>query len=86
MRSGHRPETAEGVPYGGGESSGVQDAGVVLRPDGLVAARLEGWHYDHGDPMWRDYQWTAMLDPLEDRKSTRLNSSHSGESRMPSSA
>lgn len=65
VRSGHRPETAEGVPYGGGESSGVQDAGVVLRPDGLVAARLEGWHYDHGDPMWRDYQWTAMLDPLE---------------------
>ena len=26
------------------------------------------------------------LHPLEDRKSTRLNSSHSGESRMPSSA
>ena len=24
--------------------------------------------------------------PLQDRKSTRLNSSHSGESRMPSSA
>ena len=27
-----------------------------------------------------------MLDPRADRKSTRLNSSHSGESRMPSSA
>ena len=25
-------------------------------------------------------------DPLEDRKSTRLNSSHANESRMPSSA
>ena len=28
----------------------------------------------------------AAEDPSEDRKSTRLNSSHSGESRMPSSA
>ncbi|MFI7579803.1 hypothetical protein [Kocuria kalidii] len=41
------------------------DTGVVLRPDGLVAQRPEGWHYDHGDPMWRDYQFTAMLDPAE---------------------
>ena len=31
--------------------------------------------------------WTEMRDDRElDRKSTRLNSSHSGESRMPSSA
>ena len=27
-----------------------------------------------------------LTNPQEDRKSTRLNSSHSGESRMPSSA
>ena len=27
-----------------------------------------------------------VSDMMEDRKSTRLNSSHSGESRMPSSA
>ena len=27
-----------------------------------------------------------LMQSLEDRKSTRLNSSHSGESRMPSSA
>ena len=32
-----------------------------------------------------NYEWTDMYDGL-DRKSTRLNSSHSGESRMPSSA
>lgn len=38
---------------------------VVLRPDGLVARRPEDWHYDHGDPMWQDYRWTAMLDPAE---------------------
>ena len=33
-----------------------------------------------------DDQLPAILSALEDRKSTRLNSSHSGESRMPSSA
>ena len=30
--------------------------------------------------------WGASTGPSPDRKSTRLNSSHSGESRMPSSA
>ena len=30
--------------------------------------------------------WSTWDRPIEDRKSTRLNSSHSGESRMPSSA
>ena len=30
--------------------------------------------------------WKGQLDNIQDRKSTRLNSSHSGESRMPSSA
>ena len=31
-------------------------------------------------------EWVVLLVRLADRKSTRLNSSHSGESRMPSSA
>lgn len=31
----------------------------------LVTQRPEGWHLEHGDPMWQDYLWTAMLDPLE---------------------
>ena len=62
--------TAEGVPYGGavggaGDELSLPGTGVVLRPDGLVAQRPEGWHLDHGDPMWQDYQWTAMLDPIE---------------------
>lgn len=80
VRSGTGIETAEGVPYGtagslvsgndndGGAVCAVQPSpatGVVVRPDGLVAQRPEGWHYDHGDPMWRDYRWTAMLDPAE---------------------
>ena len=32
------------------------------------------------------FQGTVMKHPGRDRKSTRLNSSHSGQSRMPSSA
>ena len=35
---------------------------------------------------WRGLTYEQMADSSEDRKSTRLNSSHSGESRMPSSA
>lgn len=65
VRTGRAVDSSEGVPYGGGDGSGDRSEGVTFRPDGLVATRPQGWHYDHGDPMWRDYQWTAMLDPLE---------------------
>ena len=45
---------------------------ILLSPDcGLVVLEVKDWLIDQ---------------LLEDRKSTRLNSSHSGESRMPSSA
>ena len=37
---------------------------------------------DSGD----DFESPIIRKPKKDRKSTRLNSSHSGESRMPSSA
>ena len=63
-------EVAEGVPYSGSVSRAdselfASQVGVVLRSDGLVAQRPEDWHLDHGDPMWQDYRWTAMLDPVE---------------------
>ena len=68
VRSVRGIETAEGTPYGG---SGTDTAPLrrrdqpTLRPDGLVATRPHDWYIHHGDPMWRDYQWTAMLDPAE---------------------
>lgn len=64
VRTERGVEVSEGVPYG---TSGpwVPRADPELRPDGLVARRPEGWAFEHGDPMWRDYQWTAMLDPAE---------------------
>ena len=47
----------------------------------LAARSLLNGHISAGDAV------TISVDPhLTDRKSTRLNSSHSGESRMPSSA
>lgn len=36
----------------------------VLRPDGLVAER-PGPFVDYDDPMWGNYRWVAMLDPVE---------------------
>ena len=36
-----------------------------LRPDGLVAERPENGLIDYDDPMWGNYQWVAMLDPVE---------------------
>ena len=47
---------------------------------------LEPYYILHGQ-IWRLVSW-ILIPPssLEDRKSTRLNSSHSGQSRMPSSA
>jgi hypothetical protein len=37
----------------------------TFRPDGLVAERPEDYFLEHGDPMWQNYTWTAMLDPDE---------------------
>ena len=79
VRSPGGVEVAEGPPYGAAVSLMTCDDDdacavpsppspepeVVLRPDGLVARRPEDWHFDHGDPMWQDYRWTAMLDPAE---------------------
>lgn len=38
---------------------------VTFRPDGLVAERRDRWIYDHDDPMWSNYAWVAMLNPVE---------------------
>lgn len=73
-------ETVEGVPYSTSARFGWDtETGMAIelgpaeptaelplrRADGLVLKRPAGWHYDHGDPMWHDYRWTAMLDPAE---------------------
>lgn len=42
-----------------------QDVEPVLRPDGLVAERPASLTIDYDDPMWGNYRWVAMLDPVE---------------------
>ena len=52
------------------------------KPDGF-----EEWFYENGNIFWRTPYKEGKKDGIEeDRKSTRLNSSHSAKSRMPSSA
>lgn len=35
------------------------------RADGLVESRPGGPGVDYDDPMWENYRWVAMLDPVE---------------------
>jgi hypothetical protein len=42
-----------------------QDVRPELRPDGLVAERPTRWDVDYDDPMYWNYSWVAMLDPVE---------------------
>ena len=73
---------------------------ICIRPAKENAAKVAALPYDvynrkeacaavAGNPISFlniDRAETQFSDDVEDRKSTRLNSSHSGESRMPSSA
>lgn len=71
--SAGQEEYVSGVPYASStlhatlrESTGVPEpTGPTFRVDGLVAERPEGYAFEHGDPMWENYTWTAMLDPDE---------------------
>ena len=45
-----------------------------------------GTYKDEGIPSLREWFGRALASPWRDRKSTRLNSSHTDISRMPSSA
>ena len=37
----------------------------TFRPDGLVASRPSTWAVSYDAPMYQDYFWVAMLDPVE---------------------
>ena len=66
-RSSDGVEISQGVPYGtsGDAQDFSEDLEPTFRQDGLVAERPQMWYLEHGDPMWRNYAWTAMLDPDE---------------------
>ena len=73
----HRVQTTEGAAALHGRD-GFRFEAI---PDGLVEADRDAADYD-----LRLSASTSKRCAEPDRKSTRLNSSHSGESRMPSSA
>jgi hypothetical protein len=61
-------ERHDGWPYGwSGTSDEVwpTDIEPMLRPDGLLEQRPEWEAVRWGDPMYTNYQWVAMLDPVE---------------------
>ena len=78
------------------------DAGIdpAVTPSGIKLMSLNLLTANETDPVvwrgpvianvvkqfWSDVVWGEVDYMFVDRKSTRLNSSHSGESRMPSSA
>lgn len=58
----------DGWPYGVSPDDGgiwPADAQPVLRDDGLVGERPGDPRIRWGDPMYADYRWVAMLDPVE---------------------
>ena len=67
----------DGTGHTGGDFHGTSDLGAVTHHTGDVA--------DHVLDRRADLLVAASTQ-VEDRKSTRLNSSHSAKSRMPSSA
>lgn len=43
----------------------ASEVAPVLDADGLVAERPDRWQRPYSDPMFENYRWIAMLDPLE---------------------
>jgi hypothetical protein len=55
------------TPEGGRELPLRRPSSVapVFGADGLVRKRPSAWDLDYDDPMFQDYAWVAMLDPVE---------------------
>jgi hypothetical protein len=66
-----RPDRLRVETLDGGRLQVVREAASpdrplpVLRPDGLVASRPDSRGSAGDDPMYQDYHWVAMLDPVE---------------------
>ena len=83
----HLRPSRDGLKVGGHQASCASVISIltalyfeILRPQDRVAVK------PHAGPVFHAVNLLFGRQTAEDRKSTRLNSSHSGESRMPSSA
>jgi len=58
-----------------------QEVEPARRPDGLVVTRPDDPVVEYGDPMYRNYQWVAMLDPVELSHGVEITGVRTGEHR-----
>ena len=77
LKEGYSEAVAEAAHFRSLHVKGIMD---YSRRKADFAKELEECRKSSSDRTW------AQVAKIRDRKSTRLNSSHSGESRMPSSA
>lgn len=64
-RQGVGPVLAPLTADGSGEPYVPSRPPAVLDDDGLHTVPRVPWHEPDGAPMWQDYRWVAMLDPVE---------------------
>lgn len=59
------PDVTEPSPRDSHSGVTPQSVEPVRRPDGLVQERPGAFEIEYDDPMWQNYRWVAMLDPVE---------------------
>ena len=82
MSDGSGLRRHDGWPYGVSPDDGgiwPADAQPVLRDDGLVGERPGDPRIRWGDPMYADYRWVAMLDPVELSRGVEVRDVRRGE-------
>lgn len=62
---GLAPPDAEASAQGSASGVTPQSVEPVRRDDGLVTGRPDAFEIEYDDPMWQNYRWVAMLDPVE---------------------
>lgn len=70
------PESGERVPDAGPEGVTPQSVEPVRRGDGLVVKRPDDLTIEYDDPMWQNYRWVAMLDPVELASGVEVSAVH----------
>lgn len=76
------PGVAPPDPGGASDTPTAQTPQSVLpalRPDGLVEQRPDAGDIEYDDPMWGNYRWVAMLDPVELSRGVEVSDVHARE-------
>ncbi|QDO89618.1 hypothetical protein FNH13_15830 [Ornithinimicrobium ciconiae] len=73
------PELTEGSREGSSSGVAPQSVEPARRPDGLVVERPDALDIEYDDPMWQNYRWVAMLDPVELSRGVEISDVHARE-------